>query len=161
MVGTLILSMSGTIFLISSSNSRLLRSNLIELAQSMVTNQLYQIDHYGTVLNANRTYYLFRSQPPFLSTMVLDLFEQTHDRKFLENSFPTLEKFYHFYMSEPHIISQEFPLSRFYALGDGPCDEVVFSEMLYGKSHYQRVEEFYKNNGGLTFVDFFTPHFLC
>src|SRR6266567_7393571 len=38
-----------------------------DLARGMVENFFYQIDHYGAVLNANRTYFLTRSQPPFLS----------------------------------------------------------------------------------------------
>ena len=40
----------------------------------MVDNFLYQIAHYGKVLNANRTYYLTRSQPPFLTSMVLAVY---------------------------------------------------------------------------------------
>jgi alpha,alpha-trehalase len=31
----------------------------------------YEIRHYGAVLNANRTYYLTRSQPPFLTSMAI------------------------------------------------------------------------------------------
>jgi alpha,alpha-trehalase len=134
----------------------------------MINNQLYQIDHYGTVLNANRTYYLFRSQPPFLSAMVLELYDHIQDKSLLSNAYKTLENFYDFYMAEPHIISAELPLSRFYALGNGPCSEVVsfeisakihrkkvFSELLYGKSHYQRVEDFYKLHGGFSLFSHF------
>ncbi|HWX23932.1 MAG TPA: trehalase family glycosidase, partial [Vicinamibacteria bacterium] len=39
------------------------------LAKGMVDNFLFEIEHYGAVLNANRTYYLTRSQPPFLTAM--------------------------------------------------------------------------------------------
>ncbi len=50
----------------------LLRDNRGELAKGMVENFFYEIDHYGGVLNANRTYYLGRSQPPpFLTSMIL------------------------------------------------------------------------------------------
>ena len=48
----------------------LLSDGRIDLAQAMVDNFVYQINHYGKILNANRTYYLTRSQPPFLSSMV-------------------------------------------------------------------------------------------
>ena len=41
-----------------------------ELAKDMVDNFLFEIEHYGAVLNANRTYYLTRSQPPFLTSMI-------------------------------------------------------------------------------------------
>lgn len=35
------------------------------LVQAMLENMAYQIRHYGKLLNANRSYYLSRSQPPF------------------------------------------------------------------------------------------------
>ncbi|PWK83888.1 trehalase family glycosidase [Fulvimonas soli] len=40
------------------------------MARGMVENFLFEIEHYGAVLNANRTYYLSRSQPPFLTAMI-------------------------------------------------------------------------------------------
>ena len=39
--------------------------NRVDLARGTVENFFYEIEHYGAVLNANRTYYLTRSQPPF------------------------------------------------------------------------------------------------
>ncbi len=39
-----------------------------DLARGMVENFFFEIEHYGAVLNANRTYYLTRSQPPFLAS---------------------------------------------------------------------------------------------
>jgi len=53
----------------------LLRSGQIDLARGMVENFFFEIAHYGAVLNANRTYYLTRSQPPFLSSMVVALYK--------------------------------------------------------------------------------------
>lgn len=41
-----------------------------ELARHMVDNALFEVEYYGGVLNANRTYYLSRSQPPFLGAMM-------------------------------------------------------------------------------------------
>jgi alpha,alpha-trehalase len=43
----------------------LLRAGRAELARGMVDNFFFEIEHYGAMLNANRTYYLTRSQPPF------------------------------------------------------------------------------------------------
>ena len=40
------------------------------MARDMVDNALFEVQYYGVVLNANRTYYLTRSQPPFLSSMI-------------------------------------------------------------------------------------------
>ncbi len=53
----------------------LLRDGKIERARSMVNNHVYEIVHYGAILNANRTYYLTRSQPPFLTSMALAVYE--------------------------------------------------------------------------------------
>jgi len=46
-----------------------------KLAKNMVDNFLFEIEHYGAVLNANRTYYLTRSQPPFLTSMIRAVYE--------------------------------------------------------------------------------------
>ena len=53
----------------------LLRDGRLDLARGMVENFFFEIEHYGAVLNANRTYYLTRSQPPFLSSMVMAVHE--------------------------------------------------------------------------------------
>ena len=51
----------------------LLVDGRVELARGMVENFWYQIEHYGKILNANRSYYLTRSQPPFLTDMMLQV----------------------------------------------------------------------------------------
>lgn len=49
-----------------------------ELAEAMciAENLRYQICYYNKILNANRSYYLFRSSPPFFSTLVDEIIEQ-------------------------------------------------------------------------------------
>lgn len=47
------------------------------LARGMTENFIYEIHHYGKILNANRSYYLSRSQPPFLTDMALRVYETT------------------------------------------------------------------------------------
>ncbi len=47
----------------------------LDLAKGMVENFFFEIEHYGGVLNANRTYYLTRSQPPFLTSMILAVYQ--------------------------------------------------------------------------------------
>ncbi len=49
----------------------LLQDGRVDLAKAMVDQFAYQIRHYGKILNANRTYYLTRSQPPFLVPMMM------------------------------------------------------------------------------------------
>jgi alpha,alpha-trehalase len=46
-----------------------------ELAKNMADNFQYEIEHYGKILNANRTYYLTRTQPPFYSSLLREVFE--------------------------------------------------------------------------------------
>ncbi|KAL2071667.1 hypothetical protein VTL71DRAFT_12902 [Oculimacula yallundae] len=54
----------------------LLASDKVHLAKSMVINFVFCIKHYGKILNATRSYYLNRSQPPFLTDMALRVFER-------------------------------------------------------------------------------------
>jgi alpha,alpha-trehalase len=60
-----------------------LADNRIDLAKSMVDNFVYEINHYGKILNANRTYYLTRSQPPFFTSMVREVYKVTKDKEWL------------------------------------------------------------------------------
>ncbi|HIK06985.1 MAG TPA: alpha,alpha-trehalase [Trichormus sp. M33_DOE_039] len=122
----------------------LLRDEEWELAQSQVDQLLYQVQHYGTILNANRTYMLTRSQPPVLSMMVLALFQHTQDQAWLKSTLPLLEQFYYYWVVPPHL-NAATGLSRYYALGEGPAPEVLFSELdEEGRSHYERVKHYYQ-----------------
>ncbi len=58
----------------------LLASGRDALALAVVEHLLYEVEHYGQVLNANRTYYLTRSQPPFLAQAVLAIWEELGGR---------------------------------------------------------------------------------
>lgn len=124
----------------------LLRDDETKRAQDMVQNFLYEIDHYGMVLNANRTYFLSRSQPPFLTRMILGVFEQTKDRAWLQSTVPAIERYYAFWTSPPHLIP-ELGLSRYYDMGAGPAPEVVSDERDdAGRTHYDRVREYYRTH---------------
>jgi alpha,alpha-trehalase len=124
----------------------LLRDGEVELAKNMVDNFLYQIENYGKVLNANRTYYLSRSQPPFLTQMILGVFRKTRDINWLRNSVPQIEKYYQFWTSEPHL-TKETGLSRYYDFGNGPAPEVISDERdEKGRTHYDRVKEYYSTH---------------
>jgi alpha,alpha-trehalase len=48
----------------------LIHDEHFDLARGMVENFFFEIENYGNLLNANRTYYLTRSQPPLLSSMI-------------------------------------------------------------------------------------------
>ena len=63
----------------------LLCDGYVEMARGMVDNFVYQITHYHKILNANRSYYLTRSQPPFLTDMALQVRVSEHT-KWLEHT---------------------------------------------------------------------------
>jgi alpha,alpha-trehalase len=124
----------------------LLRDDEVEKAKDLVDNFVYEIDHYGTILNANRTYFLSRSQPPFLTRMILGVYERTKDREWLRGTWPSVEKYYAFWTTEPHLIPS-LGLSRYYDLGEGPGAEVVSDEKdAEGRTHYDRAREYYKTH---------------
>ncbi|MGD0759305.1 MAG: trehalase family glycosidase [Candidatus Sulfotelmatobacter sp.] len=109
----------------------LLRSGRIELARGMVDNFFFEIEHYGAMLNANRTYYLSRSQPPFLSSMFVDVYQamprDKPDFAWLERAYSDLEKDYDMWTRDPHLAGQT-GLSRYYDFGDGPPAEALQDE---------------------------------
>ncbi|MFK8183978.1 MAG: trehalase family glycosidase [Phormidesmis sp.] len=123
----------------------LLHDGEISLAQSLTDQLLYQVEHYGSVLNANRTYFLGRSQPPLLARMVLRLYEYTQDTAWLKSTVPTLVKYYEYWLKAPHY-DEDSGLSTYYATGSGPAPEVVVSECdEFGRTHFDRIREFYKH----------------
>ena len=124
----------------------LLRDSDLDLAKNMADNFLYEVASYGKVLNANRTYYLSRSQPPFLTQMVLGVYKKTHDRAWLESAFPAIEKYYELWATEPHL-TRETGLSRYFDLGEGPAPEVVSAERnAEGRTHYELVKEYFRTH---------------
>ena len=93
----------------------LLHDGEIKLAQDMVDNFLYQVENYGKVLNANRTYYLTRSQPPFLTEMVLGVYAKTHDRQWLAGALPDIREILFVLDERPALDARDrtLPLFRF------------------------------------------------
>ncbi len=80
------------------TNVGLLMSDMTDQAKHNIDNMIYLINTYGKMPNGNRTYYLNRSQPPFLSQMVRELFEVTHDKQWLaEHAYGALEIEYVFW----------------------------------------------------------------
>jgi alpha,alpha-trehalase len=110
----------------------LLRAGRVELARGMVDNFLFEIERYGAMLNANRTYYLTRSQPPFLSSMFVDVYTALQkdgrtDPAWLAKAYADLEKDYEMWNRDPHLAG-ETGLSRYYDFGEGPPPEAVQDE---------------------------------
>ena len=72
----------------------LLVDGKVELAKAMADNFQYEIEHYGKILNANRSYYLTRTQPPFYTSLIREVFEKTQDKSWLESHLKTAIKEY-------------------------------------------------------------------
>ncbi|HSL23195.1 MAG TPA: trehalase family glycosidase [Vicinamibacterales bacterium] len=124
----------------------LLADDELQLARDMVENFLYEIEHYGTILNANRTYFLSRSQPPFLTQMILGVYDRLRDRAWLHQTVPAIDRYYSFWTREPHL-EPETGLSRYYDFGEGPAPEVISDERdADGRTHYDRVREYYRTH---------------
>jgi alpha,alpha-trehalase len=124
----------------------LLRDHELQLAKDMADNFLYEVKNYGKILNANRTYYLGRSQPPFLTEMVLGVYNQTHDRKWLTSALPLIENYCRFWTTKPHL-TEDTNLSRYWDFGEGPAPEVLASERnSQGLTHYDLVKEYLRTH---------------
>ncbi len=113
----------------------LLRDGRVDLARGMVENFFFEIDRYGGVLNANRTYYLSRSQPPFLTSMILAVYEADQargraDREWLEKAYAAAAKDYQLWVQEPHLAG-DTGLARYYDFGEGPVPEMADSPTPY------------------------------
>lgn len=124
----------------------LVRDGRLELARNMVDNFLFEIEHYGTILNANRSYYLSRSQPPFLTSMMLSVFEAEkaaghEDKAWLEHAYKYAAKDYEMWASEPHLAG-DTGLARYYDFGETPAPESLKDET----DHYRKVAAYFLNH---------------
>ncbi|MEC4003207.1 trehalase family glycosidase [Flavobacterium sp. SUN052] len=102
-------------------NIGLLLDDKLDLAKSMVENFAYQITHYGKILNANRSYYLTRTQPPFYTSMIREVFEKMpkKDLNWLKNHLQIALKEYQTVWMEQGKRLTENGLNRYFAQGIG------------------------------------------
>ena len=112
-----------------------------ELAKGMVDNFLFEIENYGGVLNANRTYYLTRSQPPFLTAMIRAVYEnpasfpattagRREAKEWLERAFTLAEKDYSTWTRPEHAAGKT-GLARYFDYGSGPVPEMADDSTYY------------------------------
>ncbi|KAH6818042.1 trehalase 1 [Perilla frutescens var. frutescens] len=107
----------------------LLASKMYETAKGIVHNLISLIDEFGYVLNGARAYYTNRSQPPLLSSMVVDIYKRTRDENFVKKSLPALLKEHAFWNSGIHKVIVEdahgsiHTLNRYYARWNQPRPE--------------------------------------
>ena len=121
-----------------------------ELARGMLENMAYQIRHYGRMLNANRSYYLSRSQPPFYTPYLRAFLDAYGDRVPLawirEHLGIAIDEYENVWMNpQTHLTSTG--LSRYYGEGRGRPKETEpghfdFELKKYADRHGLDVREF-------------------
>lgn len=129
----------------------LLVNDKVDLCENMVRHFCFSIKHYGKILNANRSYYLCRSQPPFLTDMALRVYDRMKHRpdslEFLRTAFlAAIKDYYGTWTSEPRI-DKESGLSCYRpgGLGVPPETEAThFKDLLtpYAEKHHMGFDEF-------------------
>jgi alpha,alpha-trehalase len=111
------------------------------LAKDIVDNFLFEVEHYGSVLNANRTYYLTRSQPPFLTSMIRAVYEdgasfaptpagRAAADAWLAQAYAIAEKDHSTWMRPEHKAGTT-GLARYYDYGSGPVPEMGDADSYY------------------------------
>ena len=89
-----------------------------KVAIGMVDNLLYLVERFGIVPNASRMYFLSRSQPPLLSSMVMAVFDKTKDSMWLKRAIELVEVEYNdVWMGKVHLRNYRLTptgLSRYY-----------------------------------------------
>jgi len=103
----------------------LVHDGRIELARGMIENFFFEIENYGAILNANRTYYFTRSQPPFLSSMIRDVYEhpasgEQPDLKWLAHAYSYAQRDYALWTSTDHQAGKT-GLARYHDMGKDLC----------------------------------------
>ena len=128
----------------------LISDGKFELAEGMIDNLEYQILHYGKILNANRSYYLTRSQPPFFTSFIT-LFYETYPERlsldWLQQKLTTaLSEYFNVWMTEGVRLTSN-GLNRYFGEGIGVPKETepghfdaVFEA--FAEKHQQPFAEF-------------------
>ncbi|OGU37098.1 MAG: trehalase [Ignavibacteria bacterium GWB2_35_6b] len=97
-----------------------------DLAKAMADNFIYEIEHYGKILNANRTYYLTRSQPPFLTSLAQAVYKKlpknNESREWLSKLLNSCIKEYKTVWMSKYKLTEN-GLSRYYGTGIGLAPE--------------------------------------
>ncbi len=130
------------------------------MAKGIVEHFIFEVKHYNKILNGSRSYYLARSQPPFLTDMALQIYNQLDrsdleaNRQWLKRGIQAAIKEYHtIWVAEPRV-DPKTGLSRYRPEGVGipPETEAThFTHILepYAAKHGLSVNEFSEryNNG--------------
>jgi alpha,alpha-trehalase len=105
-----------------------------DLARGMVENFFFEIENYGAILNANRTYFFTRSQPPFLTSMIREVYEHPTGKplpkEWLAKAYSYAQRDYDLWSHSPHLAG-DTGLARYDDIGDGPVPEMADDSNYY------------------------------
>ncbi|TRM64493.1 glycoside hydrolase family 37 protein [Schizophyllum amplum] len=125
----------------------------VQMAKNMVDHFIFEIKHYNKILNGSRSYYLCRAQPPFLTDMALQIYNQLDrtdedaNRDWLKRAIQAAIKEYHtVWMAAPRI-DPKTGLTRFRPEGLGIPPETE-------ASHFTHILEPYAKKHGISILEF-------
>ncbi|PLW36451.1 hypothetical protein PCASD_11218 [Puccinia coronata f. sp. avenae] len=131
----------------------LLIDDYLDLAQGIVEHFVFEINHYGKILNGNRSYYLCRSQPPFLTDFALQVYSRLHPLQITENKIwlarvikAAIKEYHTVWMAKPRL-EPRTGLSRYRPDGVGVPPETE-------SSHFTHVLQPYAQKHGMSVNDF-------
>jgi alpha,alpha-trehalase len=127
----------------------LLIDEKFDLVKGMIENFEYQIKHYGKILNANRSYYLTRTQPPFFSSLLKEYIKITNftDLTWVSEKLNTaINEYENVWMVQGKRLTSN-GLNRYFAEGIGYVFETE-------EGHFKEVMEFYANKHQIPLKEF-------
>ncbi|KAG5337287.1 hypothetical protein C0989_009933 [Termitomyces sp. Mn162] len=131
----------------------LLVDGQVAMAKGMVDHFIFEIKHYGKILNGSRSYYLCRTQPPFLTDMALQIYNQLDrsdmeaNRQWLKRAIQAAIKEYHtVWVAEPRI-DPKTGLSRYRPDGLGIPPETE-------ATHFTQILEPFAHKHGISVLEF-------
>ncbi|KXN91644.1 Neutral trehalase [Leucoagaricus sp. SymC.cos] len=131
----------------------LLVDGQVNMAKGMVDHFIFEIKHYGKILNGSRSYYLCRTQPPFLTDMALQIYNQLdrsdvdENRAWLKRAIQAAIKEYHtVWVAEPRM-DLKTGLSRYRPDGLGIPPETE-------ATHFTHILEPYATKHGISVLEF-------
>ena len=100
-----------------------------DYSRGIIENFFYEIENYGAVLNANRAYYLTRSQPPFLTSMIMAQYAADKkaghdDKKWLARAYDYAVRDHDLWIKPPKLAG-DTGLARYFDVGEGPVPDIA------------------------------------
>ncbi len=127
-----------------------------DLIQNMIRNFAHLIDEIGFIPNANRDYYLTRSQPPFFSLIIRELEE--YDSLAADHYLDAMLREYQFWMDgidsvkEPgdavkHVVmlTDGTIMNRYFDKGTGPRPEAYKEDLALAEKHNGDKDKLYRD----------------